>query len=1003
MRSSAVRRLLTVSAIVALLPVIAHAQEAVLSGTVTDSTGGVLPGVTVTALHEASGNTFVTVTDERGTYRLPARAGVFKITVELTGFGTVTRSGLELLVGQQAVVNLQMAPSTVQETVTVTGEAPLIDTTNSRVGGNIDPRQMQELPVNGRNWVDLTLLAPGSRQNAVSETPVAGQGTTVQFQLNLDNQQVTNLVAVGFGQPRYSRDAIAEFVMTGRFDASQGHSSGVQVNAITKSGTNTPTGTFATYFRNDKFNAADHVTGTVLPYSDQQLSGTFGGPIVKDKFHYFGSYEHEREPQTYVYTTPYAHFNGSLTGTRLEDKEIARFDYQFSPQIRLAVRGTRYDNRLPYDPRYTGGSDKTPASAIGTNRRSEQILATLTQVLGNRALNEVKVGHDSFHWNQYSHITNPNSLVGQTPGFGAPNIQLRGLTLGQSHAITPQDIGQDNYLFRDDFTYSFTKGGRHDVKTGAEYIYNFTFETVCNQCMGVLDLQGGPVPANIESLFPNLTDVSTWNLAPLSPIARSYSRAIGMPHSPYSRPSGNDGFTEYAPRHDYAFWVQDDWQLSKSLTLNLGLRYDLSLNQYVNWVVFPPLLPSPRPNEKNNFGPRAGFAYSVNDNTVIRGGVGKYYAEVTGQPAVFTLRNVQQINPLILYDGRSDFASNPFNGPAPTYDQAATLLCSVSTAANCLRPSVSNFVAPDLRQPYSYQGSIGMQRQVGRLMAIEADYVFTGDRATLNATASRNINLAYNPATGANYPFSGAGADVTKRTYPTLGSLAVNRSDGKSNNHGLQTSVTKRMSNRWQAAATYTLAGQWTLDTLPLNPGCQYPVTLNAAGKSVCDVPITLAPDVSENKYYLTGDQRHRATFNGIWQLGYGFQLSGLYLFGDNGKATPTSGVDVRQTGAAPTAGNALGTGTVVSGRLRTNGTLIERNSFDRSNIHRVDLRVQRRFKLGGKAGIDGIFEMFNVFNHANYNSWVLNESARNYGQPQQDTNVAYAPRMLQLGFRATF
>ena len=97
------------------------------------------------------------------------------------------------------------------------------------------------------------------------------------------------------------------------------------------------------------------------------------------------------------------------------------------------------------------------------------------------------------------------------------------------------------------------------------------------------------------------------------------------------------------------------------------------------------------------------------------------------------------------------------------------------------------------------------------------------------------------------------------------------------------------MSNRWQAAATYTLAGQWTLDTLPLNPGCQYPVTLNAAGKSVCDVPITLAPDVSENKYYLTGDQRHRATFNGIWQLGYGFQLSGLYLFGDNGKATPTS------------------------------------------------------------------------------------------------------------------
>src|SRR5207244_10818818 len=182
-------------------------------------------------------------------------------------------------------------------------------------------------------------------------------------------------------------------------------------------------------------------------------------------------------------------------------------------------------------------------------------------------------------------------------------------------------------------------------------------------------------------------------------------------------------------------------------------------------------------------------------------------------------------------------------------------------------------------------------------------------------------------------------------------------------------------------------------DKFTWNPGCQYPVTLNAAGKSVCDVPITLAPDVSDNKYYLTGDQRHRENFNGIWQLGYGFQLSGLYLFGDNGKATPTSGVDVRQTGAAPTAGNALGTGTVVSGRLRTNGTLIERNSFDRSNIHRVDLRVQRRFKLGNKDRIDGIFELFNVFDHANFNSLVLDVTNRICGLPLNDLNLAYSPR----------
>ena len=134
-----------------------------------------LPGVTVTALHEATGNTFVVVTDARGDYRVPVRIGSYRITAELSGFTTVART-VQLLVSQTVVVNLQLAPSTVQETVTVTGEAPLIDTTSSTRGGNIDPRQMQELPINGRNWMDLSLLAPGARQNSSEAVPNLRQG-----------------------------------------------------------------------------------------------------------------------------------------------------------------------------------------------------------------------------------------------------------------------------------------------------------------------------------------------------------------------------------------------------------------------------------------------------------------------------------------------------------------------------------------------------------------------------------------------------------------------------------------------------------------------------------------------------------------------------------------------------------------------------------------------------------------------------------------------------------
>jgi Carboxypeptidase regulatory-like domain len=369
MISSVVLSTLVVLSAILTLPATAYAQEATLSGTVTDSTGGVLPGVTVTAVHEASGNTFVAVTDDHGAYRLPLRTGVYRITMELSGFATQTRS-LELLVGQQGVVNLQLAPSTVQESVTVTGEAPLIDVPSSALSGNIDPRQVQELPVNGRNWMDLSILAPGSRANASTDQPTP-ETTAGRYQINVDGQQVTNLVVGGFGQPRYSRDSIAEFeLVSNRFDVTQGRSTGVQVNAITKSGTNTPAGSFSGYFRSDSFNAADPVAHRVLPYSDQQLSGTFGGPIVRDKIHFFANYEYERNPQTKVYTTPYPRFNTDLFATDQQHTGAGRVDAQMSSRTRLSGRYSKWTYLQPF--RTGGGSTTTPSAAEGGNRYTNQ-------------------------------------------------------------------------------------------------------------------------------------------------------------------------------------------------------------------------------------------------------------------------------------------------------------------------------------------------------------------------------------------------------------------------------------------------------------------------------------------------------------------------------------------------------------------------------------------------------------------------------------------------------
>src|SRR5258706_8421687 len=274
------------------LPATVLAQEATFRGTVTDTTGGVLPGVTIRAVNAASGNSFEAVTDSRGAYLLAARIGTYQLTATLAGFGTVSRT-LELLVGQTAVVNLRLAPSAVQESVTVTGEAPLIATTTSAVSGNIDPKQMSELPVLGRNWMSLVLLAPGNRTNTQGATPVQDRhsGDVREFELNVDGQQVTSEFGTG-NQPRYSKDSIAEFqFISNRFDATQGRSSGVQVNAVTKSGTNTLSGSLNANFRSSDWNAADHVIKDangkprVLPYSNQQISGTVGGPIVQNKTH----------------------------------------------------------------------------------------------------------------------------------------------------------------------------------------------------------------------------------------------------------------------------------------------------------------------------------------------------------------------------------------------------------------------------------------------------------------------------------------------------------------------------------------------------------------------------------------------------------------------------------------------------------------------------------------------------------------------------------------------
>jgi hypothetical protein len=510
-----------------------------------------------------------------------------------------------------------------------------------------------------------------------------------------------------------------------------------------------------------------------------------------------------------------------------------------------------------------------------------------------------------------------------------------------------------------------------------------------NQATGVIDATLGPVPANIGSLFPVWNDPGTWNLAALSPITRSYTQAIGefeihCVHSP-------DTCRRRKP--DIGAWFQDNWTVNSALTLNLGIRWDFSKDGMGQDFVYPynhvyPGIPEIHPKQSQelaNFGPRLGAAYALSSRTVLRGGWGLYFAGITDRNSHASYINIANYTFQVLNDGRPNFAADPFNvaggGKVPTLDDAQ----AQSRGALRGTPSLIYYA----KTPYSYQTSAGLQHQLTATMAVQADYVWSAGRREPQA---RNVNLSFNPETGVNFPFS----DVSQRPYPFNGPIQVWTDDSYSNYHGLETAITKRLSDRWQGAATYTLAGTWNYYPEPINPGCIGPIN---GLTMTCDTYFRVVRDLG-GEYGLRGtggiqtvgepDQRHRLVLNGLYEFPYNFQLSGLYLFSSGLRQQTTYGADLRDVGLNEYGG----------GRLRRDGSIIDRNSVIDDPIHRVDVRLQWRARAG-QVSIMPLVEVFNLFNSTNFTrNWT--ELNPLYGRPTgQSPGNGY--RVIQLGFRSTF
>ena len=432
---SRVSRRVLLTATILLMPIAAHAQEAVMTGTVSDSTGGVLA-----RRHDSparSHGEHLCGGDRRARCLSIAGArGWCRITTERDF--TTSLSGIRLLVGQTLVVNLEMAPSTIEETITVNAEAPLLKVDSSSLGGNIDRGRFRRCPC--RDAVGCAAPArSGSHARATIPTgSIRGTPTIREFQANIDGQQFQNTMGGG-GQPTFSQEMIAEFqFISNRFDATQGRSSGLQVNLVTKSGTNRYTGSFRSNFRDDRFNAADPVLERVTPFQNQQYASTFGGPILRDRLHFF-AYTMRREPKEETWRTPYRL-------QRLARGHIQEEDWR-NPYRLPALTADAVDvqaergedrhavRRRRQAPRYSRGWENADQAAV-----------QLTNVLSNRTLNELMVGHAGFLFGEENLTRWSNHWLAAGSPFGSittgsPRITFTNFTIGGN-------AGAPRYAFR---------------------------------------------------------------------------------------------------------------------------------------------------------------------------------------------------------------------------------------------------------------------------------------------------------------------------------------------------------------------------------------------------------------------------------------------------------------------------------------------------------------------------------------------------------------------------